>query len=73
VESASLVWSRGFLQINGRLPTALEYAHEGFSGGQCDCAQIGECPLSSHGKMEVTTDRQCYANQLRDFISLANE
>ena len=73
MDTASLAWAREFLKLNGRFPDAIDYSEEGYSGGQCDCDIVGQCPLGINGKVPVMTDRNCYANQLRDFIALANE
>ena len=72
-EPDSLTWARDFIRDFKRLPTALEYAENGYGdGSQCDCEAMGQCPVNSNGKMETRTNRRCYANQLRDFIALSD-
>jgi hypothetical protein len=66
----SLAFAKSFLDAYGRLPNAIEYADAGFgTSGQCLCRNVGECPVANI----VTTDRNCYADQLRDAIAIANE
>lgn len=57
--------------LNGRWPTAIEYAEAGLSlGGQCTCPNKGSCLFSGD---PVTSDRHCYADMIRDRIMLERE
>lgn len=56
----------------GRWPTAPEYADAGLNteGGQCSCVKCGECVFSND---DPISNRNCYANLLRDRLFLIAE
>lgn len=66
-------WATDFVLQIGRFPNAIEYANAGFGDGQCGCEMGGQCSLRDHELCPVSCDRNCYADQLRDFIAITRQ
>lgn len=65
-------WATQFVVENHRFPHALDYANAGYDqGGQCDCSSIGDCVLRDACNGH-SCDRNCYTQQLKDYIVMSN-
>lgn len=71
-KTTSREWAAAFAAENHRFPHALDYANAGYDqGGQCDCSSKGDCVLRDACNGH-SCDRNCYTQQLKDYIVMSN-
>ena len=71
-KTTSREWATAFVEKHKRFPHALDYANAGYDKGtQCDCRSLGDCVLRDAFNGQHC-DRNCYTDQLRDYIAMSN-
>lgn len=65
-------WAIAFVKKHNRFPHAIDYADAGYGqGSQCACTTVGDCVLRDACNGHHC-DRNCYTQQLQDYIVISN-
>ena len=71
-KTTSREWATAFVEKYKRFPHAIDYADAGYgTGSQCDCTNGSECVLRDAFNRQHC-DRNCYTQQLRDYIVMSS-